>query len=366
MIFDFPSVMITDGKAIFNAGKYLNLPVEYFKDCNSKILTSFYNKLFIDNHSNELVSGEDPLGFYFFKYDFICYVGLVVDCEKRSKLNNLRKKHPQNKFTKSYISKRIEEEHKLINFKEYIPIEVITQNLHELRGLNAKISSNIDTILKVEDENQWESKFDDAEHHIKKIYVASRLIKFILDNTKFYNPDFWDNLDLKKDRYFIAHRSVSKIVKIYRNDFKREKPDLEFSGNSHRKLQGDKEYFEILIKILVENAYKYSDYKKIGPQVKIKEANHKIIIEVRSYGKIIPEEEREFLFTKGFRSTINKIKRDGTGMGLYNAKMLTQKFNGKIKYCIQTIKKEEGFELGWNIFTITFNNTFDSTKNAFS
>lgn len=362
---DFPSVKICDKKAIFKDGKFCSLPMEYQKESTLKTLNDFYKKL-LENESDDLQVGEDPIGFTYFKLGFICYVGIVCNTSSRSKFTTLKKKYPKNRFFKEYIEKRIKEEHRFINQSEYIPIDVVAQNLHEIRGLNAKVTDNIDALMEFDNEENWEQQFDKANLNLKKIYVASRLTKFILDNTKFYNPQFWETLILNTDRYFNPHRCISKIVKIYRNDFKKEKPDIEFSGSCFRKLQGDKEYFEILIKIFIENALKYSFIKTIGPKIAIAEHNNSLLIEIKSYGKLIPDDDKKHIFVKGFRSSVNRSRIDGTGMGLFNAKKLIELFHGQVEVSTQRLNDDSSeLELGWNIFTIKFDKTFTSNKTAF-
>jgi hypothetical protein len=355
--FGYPSIVIEKKIITFSDGRFCNIPKEYLKEVNKKILLDFYEKI-VGKSSNSVINvGVDPLGFTFLNLDFITYVGMVTNEKtKKSTNNNLGKKHPDNKFSLDYLKKQIQFEYDLVNFKEYIPIEIVTQNLHELRGLNSKISGNIDTIMNIKNESEWEDTFDLQNDNVKKIYVASRLIKFILDNIKFYIPDFFENLKLDNNKSFIAHRSVSKIVKIYRNDFKKDKATIDFNGTSLSKVRGDKEYFEILVKILVENALKYSEIpKKIGTKVEIKESTNHIIISVYSYGKPIPNNERSFLFHKGFRSSVNKNTKEGTGMGLYNAKQLSMQFNASLNYDCKHVSDDENIDLAWNIFHLQMN-----------
>lgn len=362
---DFPSVKYIERQIKFEDGIFCKLPPDYLKPSNNKILCEFYKPV-LETESTEFITGQDPLGFSFFRIGLICYIGIICEGNLRSKNNNLKKKYPSNKFQRTYIERRITEENKLLNFQEYIPIEVVAQNLHEIRGLNAKITDNLDALLRFDNEESWDEQFESADPNLRKIYVASRLTKFILDNTKFYNPSFWDTLTLNKDRYFNPHRCVSKIVKIYRNDFKKNKPYIEFQGNASKKLQGDKEYFEILIKIFIENALKYSIIQTIGPKVKINETHNEIKIEISSYGKLIPKEDNKNVFLKGYRSGINKSTIDGTGMGLFNAKKLIEKFNGTIELTSKNATTENTIEIGWNIFTLTFRNIFNPDKNAFT
>lgn len=351
--FGYPFVRIQRKEISFLDGRFCSLPKEYRKASNIDLLVSFYTNL-LKNTSNDKISvGVDPLGFTYVNLDFICYVGLVSDKRNRGKYNNLAKKYPQNKFDISYLKKQIEFEYDLVNFKEYIPIEIVTQNLHEIRGLNSKISGNIDRIMKINNESEWEEKFEQQSETVKKIYVGSRMIKFILDNIKFHIPDFFENLKMKYDRTFVAHRCVSKIVKIYRNDFKRDKADIEFSGVCSGMIAGDKEYFEILVKILVENALKYSEFpKRIGPKVSISENAKQVIVEVQSYGKAIPETEQPYLFSKGFRASTNRRSKEGTGMGLYNAKQIAKHFHADINFSFKDASNDNNIDLAWNIFTI--------------
>jgi len=353
--FGYPSVN-NQREFHFADGRFCSLPKEYKRDSNQKILKEFYSNL-LSKSSNKLINiGVDPLGFTYLVLDFICYVGLVTSKGQKAKYRNLTKKYPENYFKIEYLKKQIQFEYDLVNFKEYIPIEIVTQNLHEIRGLNSKISGNIDSIMQIDNEAEWDDKFENQSENIKKIYVGSRLIKFILDNVKFYRPNFFETLNLNTNKSFVIHRSVSKIVKIYRNDFKKDKADIEFTGNCRGSIKGDKEYFEILVKILVENALKYSEFpKRIGPKVIISEVNKIVQIEVHSYGRAIPETEQPFLFIKGFRSKVNRVSKEGTGMGLYNAKQLSKHFNAQISFKNKEVSTKDEIDLAWNIFTLEIN-----------
>lgn len=350
---NYPSVKANGNELSFIDGEFCNLPKEYLKFVNKELLQKFYQPIIENSSSSDIIFGVDPLGFTYLNIDFLCYVGIVADKKHRGKYNNLSKKYPDNKFDLVFMKKQIQFEYDLLNFKQYVPIEIVTQNFHEMRGLNSKISGNIDKIMGISDEAEWDEKFEAQSETVKKIYVGSRLLKFILDNFKFYIPDFFENLQMKYDRSFVAHRSVSKIVKIYRNDFKTGRADIEFKGTCKGKISGDKEYFEILIKILIENALKYSEFpKRIGPKVLISEDDNNIKTEVHSYGRAIPDTEKPFLFSKGFRASINKQSQEGTGMGLYNAKQIAKHFGAEIVFSNEDVTKNDEVEIAWNIFTL--------------
>jgi len=361
----YPSVKNDKLDLCFSNGEFCSIPKEYLKASNKQILNTFYSSILSESSNKDLVVGIDPLGFTFLNLDFICYVGLITYTNevKRGKYRNLGKKYPLNKFDLEYLKKKISFEYNLLNFKEYVPIDILTQNVHEIRGLNSKIAGNIDRIMKIDSEVEWEAKFDEQSESVKKIYVGSRLIKFLLDNVKFYQPDFFKNLKIKYDQSFVVHRSVSKIVKIYSNDFKKGRADIELSGSLSKSITGEKEYFEILIKTLIENALKYSEFpKRIAPQVEISESKKRINIAVKSYGRAIPKTEIPYLFSKGFRSSANKQLREGTGMGLYNASQIAKHFYANIVFDSKDASEMDSINLAWNVFTLKIDKSMHVIK----
>jgi signal transduction histidine kinase len=350
MNYDYPTVRLFNGIPVFSSGTYCDLPLEYSKQSNVGKLTEFYSNLLASQEG--LVYGTDPLGFDFIKKEFLCYTGLVCGFGLRSQFNRMRKKHPERVFRKEYILARIESEHSLKNFKEFIPIDAVTQNIHELRGLNGKISAHIDAIMGVKSESDWEDAFERASEPIKKIYVGSRLIKFILDNTRFFRPNFFADLVIDQSKSFRPHQSVSKIVKIYGHDFRKRKSEIQFTGSTYAQVKGEREYFEIVIKILVENALKYSaDSEKMPPKIVISEVDGRVIVRVSSLGLLVPLTDASQVFTKGFRSETHKTLKEGTGMGLYNAFNIAKAFGGEIIYQPEEVNK--GTNVGWNHFSVT-------------
>ena len=360
MKLSFPSVRIFEKEIIFESGKYCQLPKEYVKSSNINNLEVFYKNV-LNNKKGccDAHGGTDPLGFDYIIKDYICYVGLIFIGEKSSKKNTNKKKYPQNKFAEAYIIERINEEYDLLNLNKFIPVQVFSQSMHELRGLNSKVSGHIDKLLNFSSDEEWDIQFDKADNSLKKIYVGTRLIKFILDNIRFFNPQNIQNLHIDKTFRFSAHRSLYKIVKIYENDFHEDKSKIEFTGKSYKYLSGEKEYFEILVKAIVENALKFSTDKRIGPKIKIFEEGNMLFIEIASYGRLIPTEEREDIYTRGYRSKIHEHTK-GTGMGLFIAKKLAEQFNIEIKYKAEEISVDNAIKLGWNKFILTCNEIFQN------
>lgn len=362
MKLSFPSAYIFDNILSFETGKCCSLPNEYRKKSNEDILDIFYRKILGNSKGcNAPIIGTDPLGFDYIVLDYLCYVGLIFTPGSSSKKNSNKKKHPDNKFPKEYIIARIVEEYDLLNLNKYIPVQIFSQSMHELRGLNSKISGHIDKLLNFSDEENWESQFDKADESLKKIYVGTRLIKFILDNIRFFNPQNIQDLTIDKSFKFVAHRSIYKIVKIYKNDFQEDKSIIELTGYSFRCLAGEREYFEILIKAIIENALKFSSDKRIGPKIKILDSGTKLIITISSYGRLLPLEEREDIFIRGYRSKIHEgIK--GSGMGLFIAQSIAKLYNIDITYNAEEVTIEKNIKLGWNKFILICNETYPNIR----
>lgn len=356
MISNYPYVTFSNNQVVFHDGSFLSLPSEYLRKKNHPLVSEFYKHL-LSKNNEEVATGTDPIGFDFVIYQNLCNIGILLGLSHSSLSNNNRKKFPNHKFEKNYFINRVINDKKIQNFEEFIPVEIVTQNIHEIRNLNFKISSSIDEILNYSDDSEWEDKFDKADDNIKKIYVSSRLTKFILDNIRFYMPDYFEKLKPNYDKSFSIHKSVNKIVKIYRNDFKKRRSQIDFEGTTYKQIRGEKELFEIILMLLVENAIKYSrDINTIAPKVKIKEHGPDTVeISIQSYGTLIPNEDIPKLFSRGYRSTVHKLK-EGTGMGLHNASMLIKLFSGDIKYSKVSASVEDT-KSGWNIFTIVCRET---------
>ena len=148
MKLSFPSVSIFENEIIFDSGKYCTLPNDYDKKSNKALLIDFYRKILSNKKGCcEPTFGTDPLGFDYVLLDYICYIGLIFIGEKSSKKNGNKKKYPQNKYAKEYIIERIKEEYDVLNLNKFIPVQVFSQSMHELRGLNSKVSGHVDKLL---------------------------------------------------------------------------------------------------------------------------------------------------------------------------------------------------------------------------
>lgn len=100
---------------------------------------------------------------------------------------------------------------------------------------------------------------------------------------------------------------------------------------------------KLLIRNLMDNAYKYSEDKRLAIFVGIKEKQ--LSIQLLNGGKLIPKNEQEHLFTPLFRAS-NAAPSSGFGVGLSIAKKIADYHNASISYAISPE--------GLNVFEIQF------------
>lgn len=104
------------------------------------------------------------------------------------------------------------------------------------------------------------------------------------------------------------------------NDVKFEKPQFEAL------VSADKNRLTQIIENLINNSRKYA---KTQIDIKLIESEGSVDIHFIDYGKGIPDSDMPFIFDKFYRGK-NVEKEQGSGLGLYIVKYLTEKMNGKV------------------------------------
>ncbi len=92
---------------------------------------------------------------------------------------------------------------------------------------------------------------------------------------------------------------------------------------------GDAFLLEQMLSQVVDNAWKYS---RPGARIRISAAvtERRIILTVRNEGSQIPFDERDRIFDRFYRGTVNRSRVEGTGLGLAIAKAIAQNHGGTI------------------------------------
>jgi two-component system, OmpR family, sensor histidine kinase KdpD len=94
-------------------------------------------------------------------------------------------------------------------------------------------------------------------------------------------------------------------------------------------VSGDRFLFEQMLMQVVDNAWKYS---KPGSRIEITavESEDRVILTVRNEGNAIPDNEREQIFAKFYRGSVNRSHVEGTGLGLSIARSIAEAHGGNI------------------------------------
>lgn len=193
---------------------------------------------------------------------------------------------------------------------------------HELRTPLTSIRGFSQTMLA-----SWEKLDDNSKKRFLKIIEeqSNRLINMVenmLSVTRLNN----EKLIYKE---VIIKQVLDSVCSIIKNQY----PDKTFDINISKaadKILTDKDKFQQIMTNLIENAAKYGDKNSTVKIITFPE-NDFVSIKVINTGIEIKEEDYEKIFTK-FSRIDNPLTRkvEGSGLGLFITKNLTEKLAGQI------------------------------------
>ena len=195
---------------------------------------------------------------------------------------------------------------------------------HELRTPLTSIRGFSQTML-----SSWEKLDDDSKKKFIKIIEqqSNRLINLVenmLTVSKIQsvgNNFIYNETDIKP--------VIEQTVSMVKNQYPDQKFEINFSNNLS-KIFVDKEKFQQIMMNLIENSAKYSP-ESSTTKINAYTSAEKVLIEVSNLGINIEEKDYEKIFTK-FARIDNPLTRkvQGSGLGLFITKNLTEKMGGKI------------------------------------
>lgn len=155
-------------------------------------------------------------------------------------------------------------------------------------------------------------------------------------------------LNLVNDLLTLNHSEESLFVfNFEKTDFLYlvEQTLFEFSGETNKKrveliflkpeaplpvLNCDLKLMRVVLENLIENAIKYSD-KEGKVFISLKQKDNDILLSIHDTGIGIKDEDKENIFKKFYRANNAQMKDTvGSGLGLFTAKKIIEKHNGKI------------------------------------
>ena len=211
--------------------------------------------------------------------------------------------------------------------------EFISTLSHEIRTPLTSIKGFSQTML-----NSWELLDENKKKEFLKIILGQsqrliNLVENVLNVAKIDSDS--ENVILTKIN---AQTILNNCINVLSVNYKNYKFNIEKPKNELFVLADNDKLTQILINIL-DNALKYSiNCEKID--IKIFEQNDFVIFSIKNYGSFIEQNDIQKVFDKFYRvDSFITSTTQGSGLGLYIAKNLVNKMQGKIE--INSSEKEK-------------------------
>ena len=213
---------------------------------------------------------------------------------------------------------------------EKIKNEFISTLSHEIRTPLTSIKGFSKTIL-----DNWDVFDNDSKKKFINIILeqSERLINLVENVLDVAKIDSQTEIILKEVNICSLVDNVLDILKVnYKEkEFKIKKGKILNS-------MADKDKLEQIFVNIIENACKYSASKE-PIEINIENKNDYNVVSVKNFGSYIEDDEIKHVFEKFYRAdNYLTSKAQGSGLGLYIAKNLIEKMNGRIE--INSSKKE--------------------------
>lgn len=215
---------------------------------------------------------------------------------------------------------------------------------HELRTPLTSIRGFAQTML-----SSWDMLDNDSKKQFLKIIEeqSNRLIKLVENVLAVSKVQSKENYVYKS---VSANSSIKAVIPIVQQQYKTHKIVTEFNEKLPPIVVDNNNFQQIIIN-LVENACKYS---KQGSEVRIKTdfaPNNFVSIKIIDHGVGIKDDDKERIFEK-FSRIDNPLTRktQGSGLGLFITKSLTEKMNGQISF--KNMEKGTEFEIKFPQYNI--------------
>lgn len=200
----------------------------------------------------------------------------------------------------------------------------ISMVTHELRSPISAINLSIKNLIKysqnlsVEDRKRLENIISSNSSLMIEIVEDLLLVSQIDEKRMKLNYQL-----------FLIDDAITEVLLQLDQKIQNKNIHINRSSSSKLSIRGDKSRIEQVIRIILDNAIKYSkDNSIIETHVEIENSN-KLVIFVQDYGKGIKEYDLKNLFQRFYRSNdVSEIP--GTGLGLAIAKDLVTLHNGTI------------------------------------
>jgi len=185
----------------------------------------------------------------------------------------------------------------LTSLKGYIQLMEFQDNLSEAAKIYVtKATSSINKLQHLIDELLDASKIKAGKFKFQKHeFNLTELVSLIVENCTYMYPAYKINKELQED------------IMVYGND----------------------ERIEQVLMNLINNAVKYSPYKK-EITIRAEKNNEAAVVSVIDYGIGMVNSDQELVFERFYRANVHESTMPGLGMGLYISSEIIKEHNGQI------------------------------------
>lgn len=209
--------------------------------------------------------------------------------------------------------------------------EFISTLSHEIRTPLTSIKGFSKTML-----DNWDKLDDDNKKKFLNIIQeqSNRLINLVENILNVAKIDADTDIVLREVNLESLVKSSIELVKI--NYKERE---FKFSSKKVSNSLADRDRLEQIFVNIIENACKYST-SKLPIEISTSPSGDFNVVSVKNYGSFISEKDIEHIFEKFYRAD-NYLTScaQGSGLGLYIAKSLVEKMNGRIE--IKSLERQQ-------------------------
>lgn len=155
------------------------------------------------------------------------------------------------------------------------------------------------------------------------------LIRKCDEVAKLTNDLFLHSLsDLDKLKINLETFEIVEYMQEIIEEMDGDKKDIRFTKPDFSiQVQADRNRLEQILENLINNGRKYA---KTQIDVSLEQTEHCVEIHVRDYGEGIPDGDMPFIFDKFYRGK-NCGKEQGSGLGLYIVKYITEQMGGSVE-----------------------------------
>lgn len=191
------------------------------------------------------------------------------------------------------------------------PLTVIAANAELLSGRCRGISSDVD---------KWIGNMNQECREMKKLIESLLLLaRSDLPTSRGKMPHSCNLSDL-----------AAEEVLVFEPVFFQNRKSVTAQIAEDIQIRGNEDQIRQLLKILLDNAVKYSAPGKTTEVVLKKSGRYKACLQVTSRGEPIPESERKVIFNRFYRGDTARSSGQGYGLGLAIASEITHKCRARI------------------------------------